>query len=350
MSSKYFSHYLVEIGDVPLLPPEREIELSQIIQRGLAPNASLAEIRASENGRVDLALHNLRLVVGIARTFHNSCLTLEEMTFAGNVGLMEAAKRFKGESKARFSTYAFYWIQVTIRVAIRNARLIRTPERRARVLQRIRKAWSFREDQSAQDLDTLHHETGISTEKIKRVLRDQCMIISLDRPMQDDSSEGIEVVLPTHEETPAEIVSHREDLSELAKAISLLTPREKHVVCSRYGINTDKIETLKQIGSCYGLSFERIRQIETLVLEKLRSSLEIPGDRCAESADPAAQENQIPDADGYSPVSRVTPCGRPSKTPMNTLQKSKIASGTASKSASRIASSEVQREYKEGTK
>jgi len=221
-------------------------------------------------------------------------------------------------------------------VAIRNARLIRTPERRARVLQRIRKAWSFREDQSAQDLDTLHHETGISTEKIKRVLRDQCMIISLDRPM--------------HEETPAEIVSHQEDLSELAKAISLLTPREKHVVCSRYGINTDKIETLKQIGSCYGLSFERIRQIETLVLEKLRSSLEIPGDRCAESADPAAQENQIPDADGYSPVSRVTPCGRPSKTPMNTLQKSKIASGTASKSASRIASSEVQREYKEGTK
>ena len=191
MSSKYFSNYLVEIGDVPLLPLEREIELSQIIQRGLVPNASTAEIRASENGRTELAHHNLRLVVSIARTFAYSSLTLEEMTFAGNVGLMEAAKRFKGESKARSATYAFYWIQATIRVAIRSARLIRTPERRARVLQRIRTAWSFREDQSAQDLDILHHETGISTVVIQRVLRDQCMIISLDRPMHDDSDEGI---------------------------------------------------------------------------------------------------------------------------------------------------------------
>jgi RNA polymerase primary sigma factor len=302
MSSKYFSNYLVEIGDVPLLPPEREIELSQIIQRGLAPNASTAEFRASENGRTELALHNIRLVVSIARTFAYSSLTLEEMTFAGNVGLMEAAKRFKGESKARFATYAFYWIQATIRVAIRSARLIRTPERRARVLQRIRTAWSFREDQSAQDLDTLHQETGISTEKIKRVLRDQCMIISLDRPMHDDSGEGIEAILPTDEVTPAEIVSHQEVLSELAKAVSLLTPREKHVVCSRFGINTDKIETLKQIGSCYGLSFERIRQIETLALEKLRSSLDMPGGRRAESLDSTGHENKISDTDGYSPV------------------------------------------------
>jgi hypothetical protein len=172
------------------------------------------------------------------------------------------------------------------------------------------------------------------------------MIISLDRPMHDDSGEGIEVLLPTAEETPAEIVSHQEDLSELAKAVSLLTPREKHVVCSRFGINTDKIETHKQIGSCYDLSFERIRQIETLALEKLRSSLEMPGGRWAESADSAEHENKIPDTDGYSPVSGVTRCGQPSKTPMNTLKKSK----TASKSASRIASSAVQRKYEEGTR
>ena len=176
------------------------------------------------------------------------------------------------------------------------------------------------------------------------------MIISLDRPMHDDSDEGIEAILPTDEETPAEIVSHQEDLFELAKPVSLLTPREKHVVCSRFGINTDKIETLKQMGSCYGLSFERIRQIETLALEKLRSSLEMPGDRCAESGDSAGHENKIPDTDGYSPVLGVTPCGGPSKTPMNTLKKSKNASGTASKSANRIASSAVQRECKEGTK
>ena len=132
---------------------------------------------------MDLALHNLRMVVSIARTFRSSSLTLEETTSAGNLGLMEATKRFKGSFHARFSTYAFFWIQMTIRVAIRRARLIRTPERRARVVQRIRQAWSFREDQSAQDLDKLHRETRISKEMIKRVLRDQCMIISLDRPV-----------------------------------------------------------------------------------------------------------------------------------------------------------------------
>jgi DNA-directed RNA polymerase sigma subunit (sigma70/sigma32) len=74
------------------------------------------------------------------------------------------------------------------------------------------------------------------------------------------------------------------------------------VVCSRFGINTDKIETLKQIGSCYGLSFERIRQIETLALEKLRSSLDMPGARRAKSLDSTGHENKISDTDGYSPV------------------------------------------------
>jgi RNA polymerase sigma factor (sigma-70 family) len=282
MSSQYFSNYLAEIGNVPLLPPQREIELSQIIQRGLAPNASELEIQASGEGRIELARHSLRLVVSIASGFHDSSLTLEEMTFTGNVGLMEAAKRFKGAFKTRFSTYAFYWIQMTIREAIRRSRVIRTPVRRGRLIQRIRQAQSFREEQSARDLEKLHHETGIPTKSIKQVLQDQCLFVSLDRPTSDESGDGIEALLPADDKTPAEVVSSEEELSALAKAVTWLTPCEQGVICGRFGINRAKIETLRQIATHYGISVERVRQIEKLALKKLRSRLQM-GDNSAGS-------------------------------------------------------------------
>ena len=133
MSSEYFTDYLDEIGKLPLLAREREIELGQIIQRGLAPSASRAEMEPSQEARTELARHSLRLVVSIAHRFRDPRLDLEELTFAGNVGLIEATKRFNGgEFRARFSTYAVFWIQMKIRDALWRARLIRTPVRHER--------------------------------------------------------------------------------------------------------------------------------------------------------------------------------------------------------------------------
>ena len=119
MSSEYFTDYLDEIGKLPLLTREREIELSQIVQRVLAPSASGAEMEASQRARKELAQHSLRLLVSIAHRFRGPRVSLEELTFTGNVGWMEAAKRFDGgEFQARFLTYAVFWIEMRVRDAI----------------------------------------------------------------------------------------------------------------------------------------------------------------------------------------------------------------------------------------
>jgi RNA polymerase primary sigma factor len=279
MSSEYFTDYLDEIGKVPLLTREREIELSQIIQRGLAPSASGAEMEASQEARMELSRHNLRLVVSIAHGFRDSSLTLEELTFTGNVGLMEAAKRFDGsEFQARFSTYAFYWIEMRIRDALWRARLIRTPKRHAQVYQRLRQAHSFREEQMVQDLYELHQETGISTKLIRRVLNEQCLIISLDNPAFDDHDDGIEATLPSDSKTPAVVVSSQEELLDLEEAVILLTPRERFVICHRFCLNGSAFKTLDQIAAHYRVSRERIRQIQNLALRKLRARLRMRGE------------------------------------------------------------------------
>lgn len=279
MSSEHFTDYLDEIGKVPLLPREREIELSHIIRRGLSPRANPAEIGASHEARIDLVRHNLRLVVSVAHRFRGPRLDLEELTFAGNVGLMEAAKRFCGdEFQTRFSTYAVWWIQMRIRDALWRARLIRTPVRHGQDYQRIRQAPSFRDEQIVQDLYRLHQETGIRMERIKRVLKEQYLIISLDSPVFDDDVEKVEATLPGDSKTPAEIVSSEGELLDLAEAVSLLTPRERFVICHRFAINGHKFRTLEQIATHYGVSRERVRQIQKLALEKLRDRLRMRGE------------------------------------------------------------------------
>jgi RNA polymerase nonessential primary-like sigma factor len=272
MSSEYFSKYLDEIGKYPLLSAEREIELCKIIQRGRGSSASAAEAQASEESRSELTRHNLRLVVSVASSFRDSIVTMEEKTFAGNVGLMEATKRFKGpELNARFATYAFYWIQPAIRDAIRRARFIRTPVRHGGVWQRLHQAPSYQDDQISQDVDKLHLETGIRANLIRRVLKYQCPVVSLDKTVLDNSGEGIEAVLPDDSETPATIFCKHEELVNLADALTTLTHRERVVVLHRFGMDGHEFKRLEQLAADFGVTRERVRQIGILALRKLRS-------------------------------------------------------------------------------
>jgi len=132
MSSPFFSKYLTEIGKIPLLTPEREAELGRIVQIGLRTKATKPQRRASEDAQGELIHRNLKLVVSVANRFYGCGLTLEEMTFDGNQGLTEAAKRFNPFLfKARFSTYGTSWIQQAIRQGIQRAHTVRLPIRRA---------------------------------------------------------------------------------------------------------------------------------------------------------------------------------------------------------------------------
>jgi RNA polymerase primary sigma factor len=114
MSSPFFSKHLSEIGNIPLLAPEREVDLGRIVQIGLRTEATEPQKRASEEAQGELIHRNLKLVVSVANRFYGCGLTLEEMTFDGNQGLTEAAKRFD-------STYATFWIQQAIRQGIQHS-------------------------------------------------------------------------------------------------------------------------------------------------------------------------------------------------------------------------------------
>ena len=275
MSSEYFSKYLDEIGKYPLLSNQRENELCNIIQRGRVKNASAAEAAAAEESRSELARHNLRLVVSVAKRFREGIMTIEEMTFVGNVGLMEATKRFNGTLlKVRFSTYAFYYIQHSIYDALWRGRLIRTPLKHASVWQRLRKSQSFQDDQGTQDVEKLHLETGIPIGRIRGVLKHQCLVLSLDDSVLDGSGENIAAVLPSDSETPEMIVCNQEELVNLANALTILTDRERMVILHRFAMNDHEFKHLEQLAADFGVTRERVRQVGILALRKLRAHFE----------------------------------------------------------------------------
>jgi RNA polymerase primary sigma factor len=274
MNSPSFSKYLSEIGPIPLLTREREVELGQAVQLGLRSGASAAERQASEEAQSELIQSNLKLVVGIAHRYYGCVLTLEEMTFDGNQGLTTAAKRYDPiQFKTRFSTYATFWIHESIQRAIRCSYIIRTPPRRAMQFKRIRECHSFIEGKPDQDVDKIHEETGISKRQIVRILTNPRTVVSLSASKCDDGDEGIEAVLDSGCENPAEALIREEERRLLQTVLSGLDSVSRDIICARFGITSEKIEMLDNLAAIHGVSRERIRQIEKQALKELRLKL-----------------------------------------------------------------------------
>ena len=274
MNSPSFSKYLSEIGPIPPLTREREVELGQAVQLGLRSGASAAERQASEEAQSELIQCNLKLVVGIAHRYYGCALTLEEMTFDGNQGLTTAAKRYNPiRFKTRFSTYATFWIHESIQRAIRCSYTIRTPPRRAMQFKRIRECHSFIEGKPDQDVDKIHEETGISKRQIARILTNPCIVVSLTAAKCDDDDGGIEAVLDSGCENPAEAVMREEELRLLQTVLSGLDSVRRNIICARFGITSEKIETLENLAAIHGMGREHIRRIEKRALSEMRLKL-----------------------------------------------------------------------------
>lgn len=272
MNSQYFSKYLSEIGAIPLLTREREAELGSTVQTGLQCGATDAERSAGEDAQRELVERNLRLVVATAKRFLGCGLPLDELTFDGNVGLIEAAKRYNPVFKTRFSTYATWWIQQFIRKGIHRAHVIRLPERRARVLSKIANAQNFN-GKASQELEGLEVETGIPRNKIATLLSDRVSLVSLNTPVSN-GGETLENAIDSGEESPFAGLIADEETRLMCLVLSDLTPDERHIVCRRFGIGDEKIETLDSLAKTYGVSRERIRQIQKSVVQKMRSKLQ----------------------------------------------------------------------------
>lgn len=257
--------YLQQIGKIPLLSGEEELNIAKKIQE--------EHCEMSKNILVNA---NLRLVVSIAKKYIGRGLSFLDLIQEGNMGLMKAAERFDYTKGYKFSTYATWWVQQAITRAIADkARIIRLPIHMIESLSKIRKATI--------DLTTelgrpptkqeIAYRLGLSVSKLTALVKSSQSTISIEAPanQKEDSTKIGDYIVDESTITPDSRVSQENLFEDIRKMLSQLSPKERDVLILRYGLdNNGTKKTLDEIGSQYGVSRERIRQIENRAISKLK--------------------------------------------------------------------------------
>jgi RNA polymerase primary sigma factor len=260
-----FTLYLREIGQTPLITPKEEIALAKRIKKG------------DKAAREQMIKANLRLVVKIARDYENYGLPLLDLISEGNIGLMKAVERFDPKKGAKLSTYASWWIKQMIRRAISDqSKTIRLPVHVGDKLLHIRRAEAkFESDFGRAPTDEeLSAELGLAAKRIAQYRKASIRPSSLDAPIGDtDSSTIAEIVADENAETPYEKLEEKTDSRLIEEILPTLDSREREIVRARFGLDGDEEQTLEEIGVKFGVTRERIRQIQELALLKLRKKI-----------------------------------------------------------------------------
>lgn len=280
--------YLQDIGGVPLLTAQDEVELAKAIERGKEASERLESGELSEEDR-DIAIRereagmaalnrivecNLRLVVSIARRYSGRGMPLSDLIEEGNIGLMRAAEKFDYHRGFRFSTYATWWIrQAVIRSISSQSRVIRLPIHVSEMMSRMSKA----SHKLCQDLgrepssEELASAVEINPERVREIARASQQLVSLEQHYGEGTEGTVaDVVEDKTVDQPAEQTSRQMLREQVHSALLDLTDRERRVICLRYGIVGNRCYTLEEVGKVLGLTRERIRQIEKEALCKLR--------------------------------------------------------------------------------
>jgi RNA polymerase primary sigma factor len=264
-SDNGLSIYLREIGRIPLLTPQQEIELSARIKNGDAA------------ARERMINANLRLVVTIAHDYANLGLPLLDLISEGNIGLTKAVERFDPTKGAKLSTYAMWWIKQAIKRALANqAKMVRLPVHLIDKISKVRRVSLQMNDELGREPtdDELGEEIGIAGEKVARLKSLGTRPASLDAPVGDeDSTEFGETVGDEAAQTPFELLRDKNLLGEVDDLIAVLDSREKKIIFQRFGLDGGKPKTLEDVGKDFGVTRERIRQLQNAALAKLRRAL-----------------------------------------------------------------------------
>lgn len=280
--------YLQEIGETDLLTMQEEVWLAKRMERGLQSDerlendilndadrdSLLADKLDGERARTHLIQANLRLVVSVAKKYVGRGLSFLDLIQEGNIGLMKATDKFDYQRGYKFSTYATWWIRQAITRAISDqSRIIRLPVHVGETINRVRKT-GHRLQQILEREPTqeeIARAMDISDEKVRQVLDVSRHPVSLEAPVGQEGDAFLgDFIEDQTMPAPIELASQQLLKTQIGDALDKLTERERKIVVLRYGLEDGRYRTLEEVGREFGITRERIRQIEAKALRKLR--------------------------------------------------------------------------------
>ncbi|WP_066636597.1 RNA polymerase sigma factor RpoD [Desulfolucanica intricata] len=254
--------YLKEIGRVPLLSSEEEVELAKRMEQG------------DEEAKRRLAEANLRLVVSIAKRYVGRGMLFLDLIQEGNMGLIKAVEKFDFRKGFKFSTYATWWIRQAITRAIADqARTIRIPVHMVETINKlIRVSRQLLQELGREPTpEEIAHEMNVSEEKVREIMKIAQEPVSLETPIGEEEDSHLGDFIEDHDaRAPAEEASFTLLREQLDDVLQTLTDREQKVLRLRFGLDDGRARTLEEVGQQFGVTRERIRQIEAKTLRKLR--------------------------------------------------------------------------------
>lgn len=254
--------YLKEIGRVPLLTADEEIDLAKRMERG------------DEEAKRRLAEANLRLVVSIAKRYVGRGMLFLDLIQEGNLGLIKAVEKFDYNKGYKFSTYATWWIRQAITRAIADqARTIRIPVHMVETINKlIRVSRQLLQDKGREPLpEEIAAEMDIPVDRVREIMKIAQEPVSLETPIGEEEDSHLGDFIEDHDAlAPAEAASFMLLKEQLEEVLESLTPREEKVLRLRFGLDDGRARTLEEVGQHFGVTRERIRQIEAKALRKLR--------------------------------------------------------------------------------
>ena len=254
--------YLKEIGKVPLLSAEEEIELAKRMENG------------DQEAKKRLAEANLRLVVSIAKRYVGRGMLFLDLIQEGNLGLIKAVEKFDYRKGYKFSTYATWWIRQAITRAIADqARTIRIPVHMVETINKlIRVNRQLLQEYGREPRpDEIAREMGISEEKVREIIKVAQEPVSLETPIGEEEDSHLGDFIPDDDApAPAEVAAFTLLREQLVEVLGTLTEREQKVLRLRFGLDDGRARTLEEVGKEFNVTRERIRQIEAKALRKLR--------------------------------------------------------------------------------
>ena len=290
--------YLKEIGRVPLLTGREEVALARCIETGQAAAERILELEDAYGGhddipperlrseellveeglkaKQDLINANLRLVVSIAKRYRNAGMAFLDLIQEGNVGLMRAVDKFDYTKGFKFSTYATWWIRQSITRAIADqARTIRIPVHMVETLHKVARSQRQLMQELGRDpsVEELAAHVEMSPSRVRELLRIGQDTVSLEQPMGDDDFSLGDLIEDESAVVPAAAAARTLLHDALKLALAGLSERERQVVRMRFGLDDGQARTLEEVGKEFGVTRERIRQIEGKVLAKLRDPM-----------------------------------------------------------------------------